>query len=359
MSVDGSANVSLKVPHLRNMYQKVGMFGMGNVAFNNSCTAGSPCDPGGIPVDNTHQGDQVRGTGFLHDGGTDTLFRFFQATVFNNPSIVDGSPTVGFNGGDTQRRNVEQFMFAFDSDLAPVVGQQVTVTSTTPLGPTDDVPVRIALLETRAGTTFDSAIVNQQPGNVPVTECDLVVTGRDGSGDERGYLYDPVANNYDPDRASEPVLSQAALLALAATAGQELTFTCAPPGSGTRMALDRDEDGVFDTDEVDAGTQPDNPASFVGACNDGKDNDGDGQTDWPNDPGCRNPNWHIENPECSDGYDNDNDGLADAADSNCIGKPYKKGEDIFSLCGLLGIEPFAMLGLMHGYRRLRRRARAA
>ena len=60
----------LKIPHLRNLYQKVGMFGMPAVPFIN----------GG---DNGYKGDQVRGFGFLHDGSTDTVFRFHTSRVFN------------------------------------------------------------------------------------------------------------------------------------------------------------------------------------------------------------------------------------------------------------------------------------
>ena len=55
----------VKIAHLRNMYQKVGMFGMPAVDFFN----------GG---DNGLKGDQIRGFGFLHDGSVDTVFRFLQ-----------------------------------------------------------------------------------------------------------------------------------------------------------------------------------------------------------------------------------------------------------------------------------------
>ena len=58
------------------------------------------------------------------------------------------------------------------------------------------------------------------------------------------------------DRASDPPLSDAALRLLAATPGQELTYTCVPPGSGVRAGIDRDLDGFFDRDEVDAGADP-------------------------------------------------------------------------------------------------------
>ena len=48
---------------------------------------------------------------------------------------------------------------------------------------------------------------------------------------------------------------------LAATAGQELLYTCVPLGSGFRIAIDRDRDGFRDGDEFDVGTDPGNPAS--------------------------------------------------------------------------------------------------
>jgi len=185
----------------------VGMFGMPDVDFIDSTT-------------NAFQGDQIRGYGFLHDGSVDTIFNFFRASVF--PGINDG-----------QRADMEQFVLAFDSDLAPVVGQQVTLDA----GNGADANPRIDLLIERAEAGFVSKILG---GNT--TECDLVVKGRVG-GEDRGWLYDPGSGLFDSDRASEAALSDAALRALAQTAGQELTYTCVPPGTGMRVALDRDEDG--------------------------------------------------------------------------------------------------------------------
>lgn len=50
-------------------------------------------------------------------------------------------------------------------------------------------------------------------------------------------------------------------------------------------------------------------------CNDGKDNDGDGQTDFPADPGCTGTEDNDETdpppPACSDGIDNDGDQMVD------------------------------------------------
>jgi hypothetical protein len=95
---------------------------------------------------------------------------------------------------------------------------------------------------------------------------------------------------YTPDDGS-PAIGSAALRALATTAGQEVSYTCVPPGSGQRMALDRDEDRLLNGFETNTGV-------FVSASDTGsnpalKDSDGDGYDDGdevmnlgsdPNDP---------------------------------------------------------------------------
>jgi YVTN family beta-propeller protein len=198
-----------KVPHLRNAYQKVGMFGM------------AALDGGIHPGDNGDRGPQVRGFGFLHDGSVDTLFRFHRAVVF------DG----GFdaNGGDATRRQVEQFVLAYDSNLAPIVGQQVTLTSTN----AGTANPRIDLLVARAAAG----------------DCELVVKGNVG-GVARGAVRRP-DGTFRMDRAADPPVADAALRALAAVAGQELTYTAVPPASGTRIGIDRDLDGCLDQDDAD------------------------------------------------------------------------------------------------------------
>ena len=58
----------------------------------------------------------------------------------------------------------------------------------------------------------------------------------------------------------------------------------------------------------------------IGSCANGIDDDGDGFTDFPEDPGCDGVGDDDEsnNPECSDGIDNDGDGQIDAGDdSDC------------------------------------------
>ena len=212
----------VKIAHLRNLYQKVGMFGLPAIPFIN-------------PGDNAHQGDQIRGVGFLHDGSIDTIFRFFSATVFNDAGSVGFD---GPQGGDVKRRQMEQFMLAFDTDLAPIVGQQVTLDATNSgvVGP------RIDLLIQRATTAFVSKVL----GGV-VMECDLVVKGV-LAGAPRGWLMN-VAGGFVSDRSVDLVLTDVALRALAATPSQALTYTCVPPGSGMRIGIDRDGDAVLDDDD--------------------------------------------------------------------------------------------------------------
>ena len=192
-----------KIPQLRNLYDKVGMFGQpANTNENNG--------------DNGPKGAQVRGTGFQHDGAVDTLFRFLQGRVFN--ASADG--TTGFARGDDQRREVEQFLLAFDSDLAPIVGQQITLSATNAaaVGP------RIDLMVARAKARFVSQILG--PG---VTECDLVARAVVGTRATAFWLQPGGA--FLPDDGGAPV-PDSAVRALAATAGQEVTYTCLPPGWG-------------------------------------------------------------------------------------------------------------------------------
>ncbi|MGH7790057.1 MAG: YncE family protein, partial [Candidatus Binatia bacterium] len=127
-----------KVAHLRNAYQKVGMFGMPDVSFVE------------IPLTHRqHQGDQVRGYGFLHDGSIARVIDFLHATVF----FLD----------ESTRQDLEQLVLAFDTTFAPIVGQQVTLTDANAAG----AGARVDLLVARAGTSF--ALVDEPDAR----ECDL------------------------------------------------------------------------------------------------------------------------------------------------------------------------------------------
>src|SRR6185295_3168032 len=134
-----------------------------------------------------------------------------------------------------QRRQIEAFLLAFPTNLAPIVGQQTTLTEgkATVVGP------RIQLLINRA----------------KAGECDLVVKGGSNQG-EKGYLYDVGSNRFIGNRRNDAPLSDASLRQRALQKGNELTYTCTPPGSGVRAGIDRDEDGVLDGDEADAASHP-------------------------------------------------------------------------------------------------------
>src|SRR5262249_33893441 len=98
--------------------------------------------------------------------------------------------------------------------------------------------------------------------------CDLVVKGN-LAGEARGAVY-VGGTNFQFDRHSDTPLTTTAVRNLAATAGQELTFTCVPPGSGERIGVAPDLDGVSDRREPDCGPDPTEPQSFPptppGAC---------------------------------------------------------------------------------------------
>lgn len=181
-------------------------------------------------------GDQIRGFGFTHDGTVPDLFRFsgdFDANVLN-PGGIPVSPA-----GFTAKQNLEQFMLAFDSNLAPIVGQQVTLTAAS----RRDVDARIDLLMVRADAG----------------ECELVAKGRIAH-DEVGFLY-LGGGRFRPDRQARSSILDRHLRHLVTGGGVELTYTCVPAGSGIRIGIDRDLDGALDGDERAAGSDPADPGS--------------------------------------------------------------------------------------------------
>ncbi len=194
---------SIKVPQLRNMYEKTGFFKTGPGAMNNN-----------------------RGFGFIHDGSTDTLFEFLHFPGFNFP------------GGDQQRRDVEAFLLSFPSDTHAAVGVQTTV------------------LDGAAVPAPQQALINDMLAQANTLSVGLVVKGR-SAGLQRGWSY-AGAGMFQSDRAAETA-SLAGLTALASP-GDELTLTVVPNGSQTRIGIDRDSDGFFDRDELDACSDPADPA---------------------------------------------------------------------------------------------------
>jgi hypothetical protein len=209
------------------------MFGMPN----------NPVNPGS----DDFLGDQVRGFGFNHDGSIPTIFRFNSFT--SNGAGFDQSPATpgGFlpgPAGDLQKRQVEQYLLAFDSNLAPIVGQQTTLTQDNGAA---------------VGERIDLLIDRARAG-----ECDLVVKGGGDHG-ERGYLYDVASGLFLGNRRRDAPVSDASLRQSDAQKDGELTYTCTPPGSGVRIGIDRNEDGILDGDEEDAKNGPRGAAGTIRA----------------------------------------------------------------------------------------------
>jgi len=209
-SVEGEPQ-DFKVTQLRTTYDKIGMFSQ------NSGTNGDPRTFGGAR--GRGLGPQIRGTGTLHDGSQGGAEDFLTDPQFQLTAA--------------ELRQVVDFVYAFPSNVAPVVGQQVTLRADSG----QDVLARVDLLQQRAGTPFTL------PGNQRTTECDLVAKGNVG-GVERGFLFQPEARNFLDDQGQ--TISGADLRALARVAGQEITFTCIYPGGGRRFGIDRDLDGRLD-----------------------------------------------------------------------------------------------------------------
>jgi hypothetical protein len=129
---------------------------------------------------------------------------------------------------------VFEFVTQVPTGLAPVVGQQVTLN---PQQQSDqdmiDLMINQALLHTTAGGP------NKQ-------QCDLVVHGI-VDGEQRGWMMQESGEFLSDDG---DYISDADLRATSTEYGNSLSYLCAPPGSGTRIALDRDEDGTFNMEDA-------------------------------------------------------------------------------------------------------------
>ena len=199
------------------------MFGMPTVPF---------IDDAG---DNGTKGRQVRGFGFLHDGSVDTVFRFLTPPCSTLPP------------SDTRAPQLEEFMLAFDSNLAPIVGQQMTLTNAN------------GGVDARCTARLEP-VRSARRGRTSATSSSRATSAASSAAGVR-----LPSGKFRSDRASEPTLTAgAAARCSPITAGQELTYTCVPPGSGERMGVDRDEDGFFDRDEIDAGSDPADPLAIPG-----------------------------------------------------------------------------------------------
>ncbi|MDY7233193.1 beta-propeller fold lactonase family protein [Hyalangium rubrum] len=208
VSSDSNTNVVLKVPQLRNLYEKVGM--------------------------ELTQMESLAGFGFTHHGAMDSIARFIASTPnffpMSDQEVADlVAFLLAFSGSELPAGSVSNLLEApgpDSRDTHAAVGRQVTLASAWPS------PGQSALLNTFL------ALANS--GKVG-----LVVKGRQG-GHARGYTY--LGNGqFQSDRANETV--SAALLRTLGGQGSELTWTVVPKGTEWRIGVDQDLDGTFDRDE--------------------------------------------------------------------------------------------------------------
>ena len=179
-----------KVPHLRNLYQKIG--------FNK--------DFGSI---------SVSGFGLLHDGSQPGLFELLSQQQFH----LFASDTV-------RKLNLSAFLLCFDTGMAPAVGYSRTLTPQN---------VRSETAQSDVGLLLGQAAA----GNI-----DLIAKGSiDGL--VRGLFYIPLLAQFVSDTGGVGPFSIAEIGAKVAQ-GDVITLMGVPRGSGARMGIDRDLDGVGD-----------------------------------------------------------------------------------------------------------------
>jgi DNA-binding beta-propeller fold protein YncE len=185
---------NFKVAQLRNMYQKVGFFGRNH------------------PTRFTDMGEQLRGFGYSAGGEQGTVNTFLDAEVFN------------LQVSAATRALLEDFVLAFPSDMTPMVGQQVTVTADSG----SDVTSRLNMMVERAKVM------------TPRQECELIAKAVI-SGAKRGWVMSKSGDAFVSNTGESVTLSS--LLSQGRSANAPLTFTCVPPGNGTRMGIDRKANG--------------------------------------------------------------------------------------------------------------------
>jgi hypothetical protein len=112
---------------------------------------------------------------------------------------------------------MEDFVMAFDSNLKPVVGQQVTL---------------VASSGAQARARLQLLIQQAEAGH-----CDLVAHTKDaGFTYLNGKFLRDDGDHYSLSRLTQKVISKT-----------PVTFTAVPPREGRRSGIDRDEDGRLDS----------------------------------------------------------------------------------------------------------------
>ncbi len=220
VSLDGSTQRTIKVPQMRNLYERTGF--------------------------NATQLSNNAGFGMLHDGSVDSIERFVSEPAFSVASDQDVADLVAFmlsfSGSDLPQGSASNFLFppgTASLDAHAAVGAQFTFSNGANLSAEEAQYLGDAL------AMADSSAVA------------LVVKGLQG-GLARGHVY-VGSGTFQSDRATES--TDTMTLLGGSGPGSELTMTIVVVGTEFRLGIDRDEDGFFDRDELDAGSDPADPLS--------------------------------------------------------------------------------------------------
>lgn len=213
------ATQDFKIAHLRNLYEKVGF---GPLPLGQYGNVGAP--------------EQKSGFGILHDGAV-SLAQFLFAYFLGDPVPYE------------DQQDIAAFLMTFPTGTPPIVGHQLTL---------EDINARSPYADAEVALMLDQAAL----GN-----CDLVVNGV-VEGQAKSFVLDVEAGSFVPDSREEPSLGDVALRS-SLVAGDVITYTAVPAGSGVRIGIDRDRDTWRDADEILQGSDPANVDSAPMPCAEG------------------------------------------------------------------------------------------
>ncbi len=183
-------------------------------------------------------GDLYDGFGMVHDGREEREDNEHPLQTFLNeffPEAITGITP-------EQQLDMIAAMNAFPSNVMNVVGWQILIDSPT---------ASTAIL---ADLDVMAAQYQKSPSH-----CDIVAKGVVG-GEQKGYwLTNAIGVQRDYTSESGELISEDALIA-SLQSGDSLVFTAVPPGSGKRIGIDQDTDGLLDGN--DPMPQHDNTGDF-------------------------------------------------------------------------------------------------
>lgn len=161
---------------------------------------------------------RTSGFGLFNDGTKDDTLHLLSETNF---------PFLRNQPADKTR--LMRFVEAFSTGTYPIVGYSRTV---------DAANIRDALV------LADLTLLLAQ---ADLANSDLVVHGS-LDGRVQGFAYDRVSKKFEADRASAAALTLTELIGALQSRRGKLTFRGVPIGSGKRIGIDRDRDGIKDGD---------------------------------------------------------------------------------------------------------------